>query len=197
MITAERNKLQELIILGSPRVGFHPVIPYHRQVIDPIIKEHAQYLSYDKALVNGLILCKLCHQILTHKCSNKTLILKHLQEVHHLKGRERPVPKIKPPEVAKEIGTANPIKAAQSEKEKEESNPLPYEVVVIDDDDSLTLVSFKHIPSPGFKKKRGRKPKDRTNGELPRPNKKPDKKKLCSDEHCDSKKEESGLDESS
>ena len=182
MFTSERNKLQELIILGSARVGFHPVIPYHRQIIDPIIKEHAQYLSYDKALVNGLILCKLCHQIVTHKRSNKALILKHLQEVHHLKGRERPVPKIKPPEVAKEIGPANPIKAAQSEKEKEESNPLPYEVVVIEDEDSLPLVSFKSISNPVLKKKRGRKPKDRTNGELPRPNKKPDKKKLCSDE---------------
>jgi hypothetical protein len=197
MFTSERNKLQELIILGSPRVGFHPVIPYHRQIIDPIIKEHAQYLSYDKALVNGLILCKLCHQIVTHKRSNKALILKHLQEVHHLKGRERPVPKIKPPEVTKEIATPNQIKAAQSEKEKEESNPLPYEVVVIDDEDSLPLVSFKPVPNPVLKKKRGRKQKDRTNGQLPRPNTKPDKKKLCSDDHHESKKDECGLDECS
>ncbi len=194
MFASDRNRLQELIILGSPRVGFHPVIPYHRQVIDPIIKEHAQYLSYDKALVNGLILCKLCHQILTHKCSNKTLILKHLQEEHHLKGRERPVPKIKPPEVAKEIGTADLIKAAQAETEKEESNPLPYEVVVIDDEDSLPLVSFKPISNSVPKRKRGRKPKESTNGELPRPRQ--DKKKLCTDEHRESKKEE-GLEECS
>ena len=188
MLTAERNKLQELIILGSPRVGFHPVIPYHRQVLDPLVKEHAQYLSYDNALVNGIILCKICNQIVTNARWNKKFILKHLLQVHHLGAREKPMPKLNNSKPANEPVGATPPNPVTSDKGNEETNPLPYEVVVIDDDPGLPLPPVKSSDNSVPKKKRGRKPKDRSTGDQQRPNKKPDKKHVSRNKEREPKK---------
>ena len=70
-----RNKLQDMILVGAPRVGFHPAIPYHRQGLHPLIKEHAQYVSCDRAIVNGLIICKIVIKSLRTPAGTKRLFL--------------------------------------------------------------------------------------------------------------------------
>ena len=174
-----RNKLQDLILVGSPRVAFHPAIPYHRQSLHPLLKEHGQYVSFDNAIVNGLIICKICHQIFTHARWNKKFILKHFQQIHHLPSSENPtslptpepiVDKVQPNETNEaldklEKAQANmtpdhlePIYAKVAES-IEVNDPVPYEVIVIDDDLSATIQAKNHDSIPPIKKKRGRKPK--------------------------------------
>ena len=161
-----RNKLQDLILVGSPRVGFHPAIPYHRQGLHPLIKEHAQYISCDRAIVNGLIICKICHQIFTHARWNKKVILKHFQQIHQLPTPEHPTPhsplnhKL---ENAKANISPEPI-IATAIQSKEENEPVPYELIVIDDDVSTSAQPKIPETNPPAKKKRGRKPKIRPFG---------------------------------
>ena len=168
-----RNKLQDLILVGSPRVGFHPAIPYHRQGLHPLIKEHAQYVSCDRAIVNGLIICKICHQIFTHARWNKKVILKHFQQFHQLPAPEHPTPQ-SPLNLKLENAQANispEPNFASSTQSKEENDPVPYEVIVIDDDVSTTIPAIIPALAPPAKKKRGRKPKVRPLG-TPAPAKK-------------------------
>ena len=191
-----RNKLQDLILVGSPRVAFHPAIPYHRQSLHPLIKEHAQYVSYDNAIVNGLIICKICRQIFTHARWNKKFILKHFQQNHHLPSSEDPpslpapaplLDKVHPNEPKEALlkldmshpkstpDIVDPISAKVSES-IEANDPVPYEDIVIDDDLSATLQAKNHDSIPPTKKKRGRKPKVRSDG-APAPAKKKREKK--------------------
>ena len=119
-----RNKLQDLILVGSPRVGFHPAIPYHRQSLHPLIKEHAQYVSYDNAIVNGLIICKICRQIFTQARWNKKFILKHFQQNHHLPSSENQTsPPTREPIVDKV--QPNETKEALPKLEKAQANITP------------------------------------------------------------------------
>ena len=191
-----RNKLQDLILVGSPRVAFHPAIPYHRQSLHPLIKEHAQYVSYDNAIVNGLIICKICRQIFTHARWNKRFILKHFQQIHHLPSSEDPpslpipgtiLDKAQPNETKEALRklekaqaniTPDPIEpnSAKVAESIEASDPVPYEVIVIDDDISASLQAKIHDSIPPIKKKRGRKAKVTSDG-APAPAKKKREKK--------------------
>ena len=183
-----RNKLQDLILVGSPRVGFHPAIPYHRQVIHPIIKEHAQYVSCDRAIVNGLIVCKICQQIFTNARWNKKFILKHFQQIHNLPSTEHPnprsssIPKLESvsvkntaeniPKLDKgQVNITSERSIASANASKEGDGPLPYELIVIDDDVSTSTPAKIPESNPPTKKKRGRKPKIRPEG-TPTPAKK-------------------------
>ena len=176
-----RNKLQDLILVGSPRVGCHPPIPYNRQVLHPIIKEHAQYVSCDRAIVNGLIVCKICQQIFTNARWNKKFILKHFQQIHQLPSTEHPNP-LSPsiPKLENVLGKINSETIPKLSKEQgnitstlsnEERDPLPYEVIFIDDDVSSSIPPKIPESIPPAKKKRGRKPKIRPDG-TPTPAKK-------------------------
>ncbi len=56
-----------------------------------------------------------------------------------------------------------PISAKVAES-IEVNDPVPYEVIVIDDDLSATVQAKNHHSIPTIKKKRGRKRKDRSDG---------------------------------
>ena len=160
MDSIRRNKLQDLITVGSQRVAFHPIIPYHRQTLHPLVKEHGQYVSYDKAIVTGLVLCKHCHQIFPNARWNNKFILEHLQQVHKIAGPEEAVPKIN-----SETSMAPTPACASLMKSKEAKIPLTPEVIIIDDDEDPAplTVECPQMVMP-IKKKRGRKPKEISNG---------------------------------
>jgi len=155
MDSIRRNKLQDLINDGAQRVAFHPIIPYHRQALHPLIKEHAQYVSYDKAIVTGLLVCRHCHQIFANARWNKKIIFAHLYQVHKVPRVEESVPKINS-EISKE-----PIAGSSSLKNNLETKvPLSQEVIIIDDDDTSPHMGDCPQKIQPIKKKRGRKPKE-------------------------------------
>jgi len=172
MDSIRRNKLQDLICLGSQRVAFHPIIPNHRQTLHPIIKEHGEFVSYDKAIVTGIVLCKHCHQIFANARWSKKSILNHFHQVHKIQGTEEPIPKFNSETSTVPIATCPSIK-----KNKEAKATPPTEVIVIDDDDIALPIGESTPTNQPVKKKRGRKPKILSTGiQEQEKKKKPEKK---------------------
>ncbi len=154
MDSIRRNKLQDLICLGSQRVAFHPIIPNHRQTLHPIIKEHGEFVSYDKAIVTGIVLCKHCHLIFPNARWSKKSILSHFHQVHKIPGTEESTPKINSETTPAPIAACSSIK-----KDKQAKATPPTEVIIIDDDDTAPPIRESPQMIQPVKKKRGRKPK--------------------------------------
>jgi len=74
--------LQDLIIVNSPRIGFHPITPVSFQPIKPEIRENFDYLSFDGILNRGFLVCKHCHYLQSNQCCNRKYLFRHL-EIHH------------------------------------------------------------------------------------------------------------------
>jgi len=92
MAVAARNQLQDLIIVGSPRIGFHTMIPHFRQTIPPYILANLQLVSNDQKLVEGVIVCKHCHKIFNDAGWNRKNFRRHLNALHHIQVKQN-VPK--------------------------------------------------------------------------------------------------------
>ena len=185
MDSIRRNKLQDLISVASQRVSFHPIIPYHRQNLHPLIKPHAQYVSYDKAIVTGLVLCKHCHQIFANARWTKRSILNHFHQVHNIPVTEELLPKIN-----SEPSPAPNAACPSIKKNKEAKAPPHPEVIIIDDDDSAPPMEENPNMSQPIKKKRGRKPKILCSGILEK-KKKPESKVVKGDVGAKLKKPDS------
>ena len=116
-------------------------------------------MSYDMAIVTGLMVCKHCRQLFANARWNKKIVLTHLYQVHKV-----PLPADTLPKVICETSPA-PIVACQSmEKHKDAKvTPLP-EVILIDYLDTANHFGKSLPMDQPIKKKRGRKPKPKVEG---------------------------------
>ena len=116
-------------------------------------------MSYDMAIVTGLMVCKHCRQLFANARWNKKIVLSHLHQVHKV-----PLPAETLPKVICETSPA-PIAACPSmEKHKDAKvTPLP-EVVLIDYLDTANHFGKSLPMDQPIKKKRGRKPKPKVEG---------------------------------
>ncbi len=87
MAVAARNQLQDLIVVGSPRIAFHTMIPHFRQTIPTYILTNLQMVSNDQTLVEGVIVCKQCHKIFNNARWNRKNLRRHLEVLHHIQGK--------------------------------------------------------------------------------------------------------------
>ena len=74
--------LQDLIIVDSPRIGFHTITPVSFQPIKPQIHENFDYVSFDARLNRGFLVCKHCRYLQSNQCSNRKYLFRH-SELHH------------------------------------------------------------------------------------------------------------------
>ncbi|KAF0138193.1 MAG: hypothetical protein FD122_3845, partial [Stygiobacter sp.] len=63
MAAAAINHLQDLIMVASPRIGFHNMIPHFRQTIPNFMLDNLHVVSNDQTLVGGVVACKYCHKV--------------------------------------------------------------------------------------------------------------------------------------
>ena len=84
MAVAARNQLQDLIIVGSPRIAFHTMIPHFRQTIPNYILDNLQLVSNEQTLVRDVVVCKYCHKVFTDARWDRRNIRRHLEIVHHI-----------------------------------------------------------------------------------------------------------------
>ena len=92
-----RKSIKELIIVSSPRIGYHPLLEAARNFIPPLLFENLHLISLDKTLINGLIVCKHCHMLFTDARWNRSVFLKHLRKFHVVERKEpKPEPKNNP-----------------------------------------------------------------------------------------------------
>jgi len=89
-----RRSIRELIIVGSPRIDYYPLIEAARNFIKPLIFNNVHLISLDKSLINGLLVCKHCHMLFTDSRSNRSIFLKHLAKFHGI-ARKEPKPQTK------------------------------------------------------------------------------------------------------
>ena len=175
MSSIRQNKLQDLIRDGSQRVAFHQIIPYHRQKLHPLIKDHGQYVSYDRAIVIGLVLCRHCHQIFTNAPWNNKMILSHFKQAHHILGTEEVIPKRK----SWSSTDVLPLSQNNNSNKGDESKCSGTKDVIINAEDELEhKISKNSEIVQATKKKRGRKPKVHTNGSIEQGKKKNVEKRL-------------------
>ena len=153
------NKLQELIYDGSPRVTFHPIIPYHRQPLHPLIKKQVQLVSYDTSIVTGLVVCKHCHQLFAIARWNNKIVFAHLHLVHKIAVAEEPFPKIN------SETSMVPIATCQAMEKHEEAKVIQLpEARIMDYADTYLKFGESSQMDQTNKKKRGRKPKPKVAG---------------------------------
>ena len=94
MAVENRKRIRELIIVGSPRIDFYPLIEAARNFIKPIIFDNVHLISLDKTFINGLIVCKHSHMLFTDTRSNRPVFLKDLAKFHGI-ARKEPKPEKK------------------------------------------------------------------------------------------------------
>jgi len=94
MAVENRRSIRELIIVGSPRIDFFPLIEAARNFIKPIIFDNVHLISLDKSLINGLLVCKHCHMLFTDTRSNRPVFIKHLTKFHGVERKPKPEPTI-------------------------------------------------------------------------------------------------------
>ena len=109
MTVANRRTIRELIIVGSPRIDYCPLLEATRNFIRPIIFNNVHLISLDKNLLSGLLVCKHCHMLFTDMHWNRPVFIKHLAKFH---GVERKEPKPEPT-IPKEPKT-NPIQYTET-----------------------------------------------------------------------------------
>jgi len=88
MAVAARNQLQDLIVVGSPRIAFHTMIPHFRQTIPTYILENLQLVSNDQTLVEGVVVCKHCHKIFNDARWNRKNFRRHLKSLHQIQVKQ-------------------------------------------------------------------------------------------------------------
>ena len=89
MAVENRRGIRELIIVGSPRIDFYPLIEAARNFIKPIIFDNVHLISLDKSLINGLLVCKHCHMLFTDTRSNRPVFIKHLTKFHGVERKPK------------------------------------------------------------------------------------------------------------
>ncbi len=94
-----RKLIQELIIVNSPRIGFHQMTPCSFLPLKPIIQENCDYLSVDGRLNWKFIVCKRCHFVLSNEKCNRRYIPIHLQLHHNIKDTSEPKPRLVNPRI--------------------------------------------------------------------------------------------------
>ena len=77
--------LQDLIIVNSPRIGFHQITPVSFKPIKPQIHENFDYLSLDGSLNRAFLVCKHCRYLQSNQCSNRKYLFHHLELHHNIK----------------------------------------------------------------------------------------------------------------
>ena len=77
--------MQDLIIVKSPRIAFHPITPVTFQPIKPQINENFDYLSLDGRLNRAVLVCKHCRYLQSNQCSNRKYLFRHLERHHNIK----------------------------------------------------------------------------------------------------------------
>jgi len=95
MAVENRSSIRELIIVGSPRIAYYPLLEATRNFIKPLIFDNVHLISLDKSLINGLLVCKHCHMLFTDIRWNRPVFLKHLRKFHDVE-RKRKEPKPEP-----------------------------------------------------------------------------------------------------
>ena len=88
MAVAARNQLQDLIVVASPRIAFHTMIPHFRQTIPPYILANLQLVSTDQTLVEGVVVCKHCHKIFNDARWNRKNFRRHLKSLHQIQVKQ-------------------------------------------------------------------------------------------------------------
>ena len=78
-----RAMLQDLVIMGSPRIGRHRVIPLQRQQLSPHFIKHCQFISLDGKLQRHFVICTTCDIVYTNTRDNRKYIVEHLINKHH------------------------------------------------------------------------------------------------------------------
>ena len=86
--------VQELIIVNSPRIGFHQMTPNSYHIIKPIIQNNFDYLSIDGQLNRNYIVCKRCHFVISSVSSNRKYVYHHLENHHSIKENAPAAPKV-------------------------------------------------------------------------------------------------------
>ncbi len=86
--------VQELIIVNSPRIGFHQMTPNSYHIIKPIIQNNFDYLSIDGQLNRNYIVCKRCHFVISSVSSNRKYVYHHLENHHSIKDTDTAAPKV-------------------------------------------------------------------------------------------------------
>ena len=94
-----RKLIQELIIVNSPRIGFHQMTPCSFLPLKPIIQENCDYLSVDGRLNWKFIVCKRCHFVLSNEKCNRRYIPIHLQLHHNITDTSQPKPGLVKPRI--------------------------------------------------------------------------------------------------
>jgi len=80
--TELRNTISDLIIIRSPRVSFHPLIPSPRQTISADLCHNIEFVSLDEKLHRSLVVCKHCHMLFNNQRWNRQVIGRHLDKFH-------------------------------------------------------------------------------------------------------------------
>ena len=80
--SALRNTVSDLIIIRSPRVSFHPLIPSPRQTISADLCHNIEVVSLDDKLHRSLVVCKHCHMMFNNQRWNRQVIGRHLDKFH-------------------------------------------------------------------------------------------------------------------
>ncbi len=76
------NTVSDLIIIRSPRVSFHPLIPSPRQTISADLCNNIEFVSLDEKLHRSLVVCKHCHMLFNNQRWNRQVIGRHLDKFH-------------------------------------------------------------------------------------------------------------------
>ena len=87
--TELRNTVSDLIIIRSPRVSFHPLIPSPRQTISADLCHNIEFVSLDEKLHRSLIVCKHCHMLFNNQRWNRQVIGRHLDKFHAININNR------------------------------------------------------------------------------------------------------------
>ena len=78
-----RKELQDLVIMQSPRIATHRIIPIGLENPSATFLHHCQYLSLDGKLYRNFVLCTTCENVFTNNPSNRQFINKHILKKHH------------------------------------------------------------------------------------------------------------------
>ncbi len=126
MAFENRRSIRQLIIVGSPRIDYYPLIEAARNFIPPLLFDNLHLISLDKTLVNGLIVCKHCHMLFTDARRNRSVFLRHLRTFHDVERKEpKPEPTIpNKPKINPIQYTETPVTINLMESDKNSTNSV-------------------------------------------------------------------------
>ena len=77
-----QKTVSDLIVVRSPRLNFHPVIPTTRQSISPGQCNNIEFVSVDEKLYRSIIVCMHCHMLFNNERWNRNVMIRHLHKFH-------------------------------------------------------------------------------------------------------------------